>query len=226
MDCRLPDSSVHGVSQARILGCHFLLQGIFPTQESNLHLLHWKTGSLPLSHLGSPWKDILKRSLGFVPEEGQSRGSLSSLTWRSVCLVSVWFSLTSSCWRLFLVVALSPPALLTSPLLAILDASSQLTLQGQTALLAPSIIPFSPPSPGFFFLKLPSRNHWWVVEIKCLLLCRVSVEVIRCVLGISARGAWQLSPLSTAPLFSVSTSLLLFPRWVHLCPLLDSTFKW
>ena len=32
----LPGSSVHGILQA---GCHFLLQGIFPTQESNLHLL-------------------------------------------------------------------------------------------------------------------------------------------------------------------------------------------
>ena len=35
------------------LGCHFLLQGIFPTQGSNpglLWLLHWETDSLPLSH--------------------------------------------------------------------------------------------------------------------------------------------------------------------------------
>ena len=24
------------------VGCHFLLQGIFPTQESNPHLLHWQ----------------------------------------------------------------------------------------------------------------------------------------------------------------------------------------
>ena len=23
------------------MGCHFLLQGIFPTQGSNPHLLHW-----------------------------------------------------------------------------------------------------------------------------------------------------------------------------------------
>ena len=33
------------------MGCHALLQGIFPTQGSNpqlLHLLHWKAGSLPL----------------------------------------------------------------------------------------------------------------------------------------------------------------------------------
>ena len=32
---------------------YFLLQGIFQTQGSNLHLLHWHVDSLPLSHLGS-----------------------------------------------------------------------------------------------------------------------------------------------------------------------------
>ena len=32
-------------------GCHFLLQGIFPTQGSNLCLLHWQEDSLPLSYL-------------------------------------------------------------------------------------------------------------------------------------------------------------------------------
>ena len=39
------------------MGCHFLLQGSFRTQGSNLPLLtllHWQTGSLPLSHPGSP----------------------------------------------------------------------------------------------------------------------------------------------------------------------------
>ena len=39
------------------LGCHFFLQGIFPTQGLNsclLCLLHWQADSLPLSHLGSP----------------------------------------------------------------------------------------------------------------------------------------------------------------------------
>ena len=35
-----PGSSVHGILQARILECHFLLQGIFPTQGLNLGLLH------------------------------------------------------------------------------------------------------------------------------------------------------------------------------------------
>ena len=39
------------------VGCHLLLQGIFPTQESNprlLWLLHWQAGSLPLAPSGKP----------------------------------------------------------------------------------------------------------------------------------------------------------------------------
>ena len=41
------------------VGCHFLFQGIFPTQGSNLCLLcllYWQVDSLPLSHLGSSGK--------------------------------------------------------------------------------------------------------------------------------------------------------------------------
>ena len=51
-DCSPPGSSVHGISQARILECalRFLLQGIFPTQGSKLCLLHWQVDSLLLSH--------------------------------------------------------------------------------------------------------------------------------------------------------------------------------
>ena len=42
MDCGLPGSFVHGISQARTLelGCHFLLQRFFPTQGSNPCLQH------------------------------------------------------------------------------------------------------------------------------------------------------------------------------------------
>ena len=59
MDCSLPGSSVHGIFPGKNIGegCHFLLQGIFSLQGSNLcllHLLHWQVDSLPLSHLGSP----------------------------------------------------------------------------------------------------------------------------------------------------------------------------
>ena len=49
------------------VGCHVLLQGIFPTQGLNLHLLslELQAGSLPLSYLGSPerWMQCSNSSL-------------------------------------------------------------------------------------------------------------------------------------------------------------------
>ena len=36
------------------VGCHFILQGIFPTQGSNLGLLHGQVDSLPLRPPGKP----------------------------------------------------------------------------------------------------------------------------------------------------------------------------
>ena len=58
MDCSPPGSSVHGFSwQEYWRGCHFFLQGTFPTQELNPHvlcLLHCRQVLYPLSHWGSP----------------------------------------------------------------------------------------------------------------------------------------------------------------------------
>ena len=60
----LQGSSIHGIFQARILeckkkkntrvGCHFLHQGIFPTQGSNPGLLHCQQTLHHLNHQGSP----------------------------------------------------------------------------------------------------------------------------------------------------------------------------
>ena len=65
----------HGLQPTRLLcprdspgkntgaGCHFLLQGLFPTQESNsclLRLLRWQTDPLPLHHLGVSLNDIFR----------------------------------------------------------------------------------------------------------------------------------------------------------------------
>ena len=45
MDCSLPRSSVHGDSPGKNpgVGCHALLQGIFPTQGSNPGLPHCRS---------------------------------------------------------------------------------------------------------------------------------------------------------------------------------------
>ena len=63
VDCNPPGSPVHGYSPVRKtgVGCHALLQGIFPAQGSNLHLLHllhWQAGSLLLVPPGKPTQSI------------------------------------------------------------------------------------------------------------------------------------------------------------------------
>ena len=52
----LPGSSVHGDVPGKNtgVGCHFLLQGIVSTQESNLGLLHCRQILYQLSYQGSP----------------------------------------------------------------------------------------------------------------------------------------------------------------------------
>ena len=59
MDCSPPGSSCLWVSPGKNtgVGCHALLQGIFPTQILNsglLCLLRWQADSLPLASLGKP----------------------------------------------------------------------------------------------------------------------------------------------------------------------------
>ena len=54
--CSLPGSSVHGDSPGKNtgVGCHALLQGIFPAQGSNPGLPHCRQILYRLSHQGSP----------------------------------------------------------------------------------------------------------------------------------------------------------------------------
>ena len=65
---RLTFLELHRLQPARLLcpwdfpgknigeGCHFLLQGIFPTQGLNTHLLLWQADSSPQSHQGRSCK--------------------------------------------------------------------------------------------------------------------------------------------------------------------------
>ena len=63
MDCSLPGSSAHRISQARIgSGLLFPSSGALPALGTELHLLqllHWKADSLPLSHWVGPYSFIL-----------------------------------------------------------------------------------------------------------------------------------------------------------------------
>ena len=80
MDCSPPGSSVHGISQARILNWVAILssRGIFLTQGLNvclLCLLHWQVDSLPLTLPGKPVSGKLLNNTG-------SRAWPSGMTWR------------------------------------------------------------------------------------------------------------------------------------------------
>ena len=57
MDCSPPGSSVHGDSPGKNtgVGCHVLLQRIFPTQGLKPGLLRCRQILYHLSHQGSPW---------------------------------------------------------------------------------------------------------------------------------------------------------------------------
>ena len=83
MDCSPPGSSVYGDSPGKNtgVGCHALLQGIFPTQGLNPGLSHCKWILYRLSHQGSPrileWVAI--PSSGDLPNPGIKLGSPSLL---------------------------------------------------------------------------------------------------------------------------------------------------
>ena len=68
------------------MGCHALLQGIFPTQGWNLclssllHLLHWQAGSLPLAPCGKPIMIKLPTSTGSSKKQESSRKTSALLT--------------------------------------------------------------------------------------------------------------------------------------------------
>ena len=71
MDCSLPGSSVHVDSPGKNtqVGCHAFLQGIFPTQGSNLGLPHCRWILYHLSQQGSPdiwFTDIFLQSIAYL----------------------------------------------------------------------------------------------------------------------------------------------------------------
>ena len=73
MECSLPGSSAHGDFPGKNtrVGRHILLQEIFLTQGSSLHLLcllHWHVGPLPLVQPGKPcFSGLLTFSFLFQP---------------------------------------------------------------------------------------------------------------------------------------------------------------
>ena len=70
------------------VGCHLLLQGIFPTQELNLYplwLLHWQVDSLPLSYLGRQYRKFVLLVLNMSLVLDQQGHSILHCWVASVC---------------------------------------------------------------------------------------------------------------------------------------------
>ena len=90
MNCSTLGISVHGSfpSKNTAMGCHFLLQGIFPTQGLNphlFHLLHWQAESLPLSPPGKPL------SLVHTSEDGTGLPTHMGQWWTVIIGSRLWY---------------------------------------------------------------------------------------------------------------------------------------
>ena len=76
------------------MGCHFLLQGIFPAQGLNLHLLHWQANSLPHALGKYIWKLITCVGLLFSPQlclkQEMIDCSLFPHMWEKNCQANNW----------------------------------------------------------------------------------------------------------------------------------------
>ena len=83
MNCSPPGSSVHGIFQTRHWSAlPFLLQGIFPTQGSNPHLLcllHWQADSLPLAPPGKPIKIVFEDFFCFLKKNTDTQTPLETI---------------------------------------------------------------------------------------------------------------------------------------------------
>ena len=92
MDCSLPGFSVHGDSPDKNtgVGCHGLLQGIFPTHGSNPGLLHCRQILYHLSNKGIP-KNVL--SVQFSSVQSLSRVRVFAAPWNVLSRQEYWSGL-------------------------------------------------------------------------------------------------------------------------------------
>ena len=77
------------------MGCHFLLQGIFPTQGLNRSILQWQVISLSSSHVGSPNSLHL-----FSSVQPLSRVRLFATPWTAARQASLSITISRSLFKL------------------------------------------------------------------------------------------------------------------------------
>ena len=98
MDCSPPGSSVHEILQARILGCHALLQENLPNPGIELRSPTLQADSLPSESPGKPKNTRMGCHFllqGIFPIQGLNPHFLGLLHWKA-CFVFVFFFTTST----------------------------------------------------------------------------------------------------------------------------------
>ena len=135
------------------VGCHFLLQGIFPTREANPCLLHWQVDALLLSHPAS--RELDGRCLFaicLVIREKQIRWSSQWIPYRTPASEVILY-LLKKCLKSEYTPRTDPPGMYLVGI-----STSQLINGGPT------------PGAAFWVVSLP--YHFKVVEVNSLLICR------------------------------------------------------
>ena len=110
-----PGSSVHGISQVRVL--EWVAISSFPTQGSNLGLLHCRQMLYHLSHQGSPVRmAIIKKSTkNKCWRRCEEKGTLLHRWWECKLIQPLW----KTVWRFLKKLGIKPPYDPGIPLLGI-----------------------------------------------------------------------------------------------------------
>ena len=78
------------------VNCHFLLQGIFPTQGLNLRLLHWQVDSVTTDPLGKP---PLHSNFNLIQKSWSRNCFIRSIIWLTFAKSYIQFYLKKSSLR-------------------------------------------------------------------------------------------------------------------------------
>ena len=84
-----------------LVGCHALLQGIFPSQGSNLHhlhLLHWQVGSLQLVPPGKPMGCHRWRNRSLILEKKKDLWDRTTFRWRLAKFCELRYTFGTPCF--------------------------------------------------------------------------------------------------------------------------------
>ena len=98
MDCSPPGSSVHEILQARILGCHALLQGNLPNPGIELRSPTLQADSLPSESPGKPKNTRMGYHFllqGIFPIQGLNPHLLGLPHWQAFFFFNHWHHLGS-----------------------------------------------------------------------------------------------------------------------------------